>query len=92
MIEEEQKRCKQATPKDTWNLAYVFLFIHGVGFLLPWNVFINAREYFVDYKLNTTSSRNVDYRIHFVSYLGICAQLPNLIMAAWNTFYQSKTR
>lgn len=91
MKEDESKRGKQEIPRDNWNLAYIFLFIHGVGFLLPWNVFINAREYFVDYKLNTTISRNSDYRINFVSYLGICAQLPNLIMAALNTFYQSKT-
>ncbi|CAH8834351.1 unnamed protein product [Trichobilharzia szidati] len=76
-------------PVDRYNLAYIFLFLHGIGLLIPWNVFINAREYFVDYKLNTTTSFNADYRINLLSYFGFAAHFPNLCFAAWNTFYQS---
>ncbi|KAM7537419.1 hypothetical protein Aperf_G00000067116 [Anoplocephala perfoliata] len=63
----------------------------GIGFLLPWNVFINAKDYFVDYKLNTTISENADYRINFLSYIGIASQLPSFLLAAFNTFYQLKS-
>ncbi|KAA0185903.1 hypothetical protein FBUS_04828, partial [Fasciolopsis buskii] len=73
-------------------LAYCFLILHGIGFLLPWNVFINAREYFVDYKLNTTLSLEADYRINFMSYLGFAAHFPSLCFAAWNTFFQKSAR
>nr|CAH8832465.1 unnamed protein product [Trichobilharzia regenti] len=76
-------------PVDRYNLAYIFLFLHGIGLLIPWNVFINAREYYVDYKLNTTTSFNADYRINLLSYFGFAAHFPNLCFAAWNTFYQS---
>ncbi|OON21836.1 hypothetical protein X801_02262, partial [Opisthorchis viverrini] len=75
-----------------FNLAYIFLLLHGVGFLLPWNVFINAKEYYVDYKFNTTLSYDADYRINFMSYLGFAAHFPSLCFSAWNTFYQSGTR
>ncbi|KAG5454010.1 Equilibrative nucleoside transporter 2 [Clonorchis sinensis] len=78
-------------PRDKFNLAYTFLLLHGVGFLLPWNVFINAKEYFVDYKFNTTLSYDADYRINFMSYLGFAAHFPSLCFSAWNTFYQSGT-
>ncbi|CAH8467418.1 unnamed protein product [Heterobilharzia americana] len=76
-------------PVDRYNLAYIFLFLHGIGFLIPWNVFINAREYFVDFKLNTTISYNADYRTNLLSYFGLAAHFPSLCFAAWNTFYQS---
>ena len=30
-------------PKDRFNLVYMIMFIHGVGILMPWNMFINAK-------------------------------------------------
>ncbi|PIA57739.1 hypothetical protein AQUCO_00600454v1 [Aquilegia coerulea] len=33
-------------PKDSFNLAYIIYFILGAGFLLPWNAFITAVDYF----------------------------------------------
>ncbi|VUZ40866.1 unnamed protein product [Hymenolepis diminuta] len=78
-------------PRDRFNMAYLFFILHGIGFLLPWNVFINAKDYFVDYKLNTTISEKADYRINFLGYIGIASQFPNLIMAAFNTFFQKKS-
>lgn len=33
-------------PKDTFNIAYTIYFILGCAFLLPWNAFITAVDYF----------------------------------------------
>ncbi|EEF36986.1 equilibrative nucleotide transporter 1 [Ricinus communis] len=33
-------------PKDTFNFAYIIYFTLGVGFLLPWNAYITAVDYF----------------------------------------------
>ncbi|OAY34563.1 equilibrative nucleotide transporter 1 [Manihot esculenta] len=33
-------------PKDTFHLAYIIYFTLGVGYLLPWNAFITAVDYF----------------------------------------------
>ena len=30
-------------PMDRWNLLYLTLVLHGVGTLMPWNIFINAK-------------------------------------------------
>ena len=30
-------------PTDRWNLLYLTLVLHGVGTLMPWNIFINAK-------------------------------------------------
>ncbi|KAG6538813.1 equilibrative nucleotide transporter 1-like [Zingiber officinale] len=36
----------EAAPKDAFRLAYAVYFILGAGFLLPWNSFITAVDYF----------------------------------------------
>ena len=33
---------KKDPPPDTCFLAYVILYLHGIGHLLPWNFFITA--------------------------------------------------
>ncbi|KAK1416783.1 hypothetical protein QVD17_25899 [Tagetes erecta] len=33
-------------PKDTYHLAYIIHFILGTGYLIPWNAFITAVDYF----------------------------------------------
>ncbi|TYG37727.1 hypothetical protein ES288_D13G164500v1 [Gossypium darwinii] len=37
---------KQPSPEDKFNLGYIIYFTLGVGFLLPWNSFITAVDYF----------------------------------------------
>lgn len=32
-----------SSPVDTFHLAYLIFFLHGVGHLLPWNFFITAQ-------------------------------------------------
>ncbi|XWS34822.1 hypothetical protein CRYUN_Cryun21dG0070200 [Craigia yunnanensis] len=37
---------KPAKPEDKFHLAYIIYFTLGVGYLLPWNAFITAVDYF----------------------------------------------
>ncbi|KAL9258131.1 Equilibrative nucleotide transporter 1-like protein [Drosera capensis] len=52
------------TPSDTHHLAYIIYFTLGAGFLLPWNAFITA----VDYFTYLYPSLNVD-RVFSVTYM-----------------------
>lgn len=31
-------------PRDKLNIIYFILLLHGIGTLMPWNMFINARD------------------------------------------------
>ncbi|RXN27624.1 equilibrative nucleoside transporter 3 [Labeo rohita] len=42
-------------PEDSFNLVYIIFFLMGIGSLLPWNVFITAKQYWL-YKLSNNSS------------------------------------
>ncbi|KAG4992393.1 hypothetical protein AAZX31_09G206100 [Glycine max] len=37
---------KNKVPEDKWYLAYIVYFTLGLGYLLPWNAFITAVDYF----------------------------------------------
>ncbi|CAI8611654.1 unnamed protein product [Vicia faba] len=37
---------KEKAPEDKWHLAYMIYFFLGFGYLLPWNAFITAVDYF----------------------------------------------
>ncbi|WVZ03400.1 hypothetical protein V8G54_024206 [Vigna mungo] len=37
---------KSNVPEDKWDLAYIVYFFLGFGYLLPWNAFITAVDYF----------------------------------------------
>lgn len=50
-------------PKDTFHIAYIIYFILGTGYLLPWNAFITAVDYF-DYLY---PNRSVDRTFSAVS-------------------------
>ncbi|XP_077247974.1 equilibrative nucleotide transporter 1-like [Tasmannia lanceolata] len=54
-------------PKDAFHLAYIFYFTLGAGFLLPWNAFITAVDYFT-YLYPEVS---VD-RVFAVTYMLVC--------------------
>ncbi|CAH1784010.1 unnamed protein product [Owenia fusiformis] len=75
-------------PYDKFKLVYFILLLHGIGTLMPWNMFITAQSYFVDYKLNTTASQGTEYAANFLSYVGIAAQVPNVILNGVNLFCQ----
>ena len=49
---------------------------------------INEDQYFVNYKLNVTNpSPSVDnYRLNFLSYLGLASKVPNILLQILNMF------
>lgn len=87
-------------PIDTYRLVFFILILHGIGTLMPWNMFINAEAYFRNYKLGplTNSSTiavgqtsldiSVDelgnLRKNFISYLSLASQVPNVIFNGLN--------
>ncbi|KAL5022672.1 hypothetical protein ScPMuIL_001827 [Solemya velum] len=77
---------EQNEPRDRWRLVFFIMLIHGVGILMPWNMFINAKAYFEDYKLDSNVTEVVQVRQNFMSYIGIAAQIPNVLMSGVNAF------
>ncbi|CAL1546224.1 unnamed protein product [Lymnaea stagnalis] len=77
-------------PKDRLNIVYIVMIIHGIAILIPWNMFINAKAYFENYKLqsNQSSPALIDYRTNFMSYIGMASQFPNFLMNIINIFVQ----
>ncbi|XP_041369044.1 equilibrative nucleoside transporter 1-like [Gigantopelta aegis] len=77
-------------PPDRWRVVYIIMVIHGVGILMPWNMFITAKSYFEDYKLNSTGQSEdiAEYSKNFMSYVGMFSQIPNVVMGAINLFCQ----
>ncbi|KAJ7522806.1 hypothetical protein O6H91_18G027500 [Diphasiastrum complanatum] len=68
-------------PKDTFNVAYLIYFALGAGFLLPWNAFITAVDYF-DYLYPNT---HVD-RVFSIAYMFPCFILLLLLMDFGRTY------
>lgn len=86
-VEEMEKN----QPPDRLGLVYIIMVIHGIGILMPWNMFINAKSYFEEYKLdqgNETTPEVKEYSTNFMSYIGMAAQFPNAIMNLINLFCQ----
>ncbi|KAL0905179.1 hypothetical protein M5K25_027366 [Dendrobium thyrsiflorum] len=66
-----------AAPKDRFHIAYMVYFTLGMGFLLPWNAFITAVDYF-SYLYPGTP---VD-RVFSVAYMFSCL-VPLLFIVGW---------
>ncbi|ODM99939.1 Equilibrative nucleoside transporter 1 [Orchesella cincta] len=76
-------------PQDRFNLVYLILVIHGVGTLMPWNMFITAKDYFVSYKLSEKyTGQQSEYAANFLQYIGFAAQIPNVFFNWFNIFIQ----
>ncbi|VDP46003.1 unnamed protein product [Soboliphyme baturini] len=67
--------------KDRFNLVYLCFLLHGVGMLLPWNLFITAEAYFTKHKLAGSG-----YDKEFLWYVAVCSQTPNLLFNIINIF------
>lgn len=91
---ETQSMLPSTPPKDKYCAVYLIMLLHGVGTLMAWNMFITiAPMYFVDYKLKEHVNGTMvetDYSKQFFSYLGICSQLPNLLLNFVNIFMDAK--
>ena len=80
-------------PPDRFNIVYFILLLHGIGTLMPWNMFINASEYFEQYKLQPKNDNDTTmtlYQSYFLNYLGIVAQVPNVLLNGINVFCQCR--
>lgn len=75
-------------PRDRYKLVFLTLVLHGVGTLMPWNMFITAKNYFVEYKLNTDDEELSGYSTNFLPYIGYAAQVPNVLFNWLNIFVQ----
>lgn len=75
-------------PKDRYKLVFMTLVLHGVGTLMPWNMFITADKYFTDYKLVTEDGERSAYAKNFLTYIGFAAQIPNVLFNWINIFVQ----
>ncbi|XP_068219589.1 equilibrative nucleoside transporter 1 isoform X2 [Palaemon carinicauda] len=75
-------------PKDRFKLVFMTLVLHGVGTLMPWNMFITAKNYFVDYKLVGEDGEVSAYATNFLPYIGYAAQVPNVLFNWLNIFIQ----
>ncbi|XP_064095264.1 equilibrative nucleoside transporter 1-like [Macrobrachium nipponense] len=69
-------------------LVFMTLVLHGVGTLMPWNMFITAKNYFVDYKLVGEDGEVSSYATNFLPYIGYAAQIPNVLFNWLNIFIQ----
>ena len=88
-------------PKDSKNLVLVIMLIHGIGTLLPWNMFITADQYFkdkIDVNHNVTDGTEFRSEIlisqslqkNFMYYITISSKLPNVITQGINFMIQPK--
>ncbi|XP_063222993.1 equilibrative nucleoside transporter 1 isoform X3 [Bacillus rossius redtenbacheri] len=78
-------------PSDRLNLVYLTLLLHGIGTLLPWNMFITANDYFAKFKFSEEyTGRKLDYVTNFLNYLGFAAQVPSFLFNWLNIFVQIK--
>uniref|UniRef100_A0A2C9LT29 Equilibrative nucleoside transporter 1 n=1 Tax=Biomphalaria glabrata TaxID=6526 RepID=A0A2C9LT29_BIOGL len=83
-------------PDDRYHIVYLIMILQGIAVLLPWNTFINAKDYFENYKLQSHNVSNGssgsttldDYRTNFMSYIGMASQYPNFLMNIINIFVQ----
>ncbi|KAK7081856.1 Nucleoside transmembrane transporter activity protein [Halocaridina rubra] len=74
-------------PPDRFKLVFLTLVLHGVGTLMPWNMFITAKNYFVDYKLVEDGEMST-YATNFLPYIGYASQVPNVLFNWLNIFMQ----
>ncbi|ESO95122.1 hypothetical protein LOTGIDRAFT_117641 [Lottia gigantea] len=81
---QKAEELEKNPPNDRFRLVYLIMVIHGIGILMPWNMFINAKDYFENYKLNSTVSPVKEYQKNFLYYVGLASQIPNVFMSLVN--------
>ncbi|XP_053406703.1 equilibrative nucleoside transporter 1-like isoform X3 [Mercenaria mercenaria] len=84
----DEKHSLDHPPPDRYRMVFFIFLIHGIGILMPWNMFITAKKYFEDYKLDTPTSKDATYRSEFMFYLGIVSQVSCALISCVNTFFQ----
>lgn len=72
---------KPSVITDRYNLAYLILYLQGIGSLLPWNFFITARGYF-----EKKFENEPDLVANFESAFSVAAMIPNVLSLLVNVF------
>jgi len=88
IVESKGMELLYALPIDRYKLVYLIFLWHGLSTLMPWNMFITATSYFTDYKLASNDTQVKDYRMYWLSFLGITAQIPGVTLTGMNLFFQ----
>lgn len=73
-------------PHDRYRLIFLTFMLHGLGTLMPWNMFITAKGYFVDFKLESAHPGDMNYATNFLAYIGFASQIPNVCFNWLNVF------
>ncbi|XP_074653286.1 equilibrative nucleoside transporter 3-like isoform X2 [Tubulanus polymorphus] len=76
--------------KDRCGLVFFIFLFQGIGVMLPWHLFMTSKSYFTEYKM--AKAGNADYRLNFLSYIGIASQVPNMAWNGMNLFCQRNSR
>ncbi|CAO1425893.1 unnamed protein product [Diamesa tonsa] len=83
----ERAKMETDPPHDRYKLIFLVLVLHGIGTLTPWNMFITAKDYFVDYKLSSNyTGKESPYAANFLPYIGFASQIPNVLFNWLNIF------
>ncbi len=77
--------CRPEKTKDWMNMAYLILYLQGVGSLLPWNFFITARGYFESKFRNEPSIQG-----SFENAFSVAAMVPNVLSLLINVFLTNR--
>lgn len=64
----EQANLELNPPKDRFNIVYFTLLLHGIGVLMPWNMFITAKSVNINamlYKILPTAAKQWRFNFFF---------------------------
>lgn len=85
----ERVKMEMSPPIDKWKFVFLTFCLHGLGALMPWNMFITAKKYFVDFKLHESyTGIEAEYATYFLNSIGFASQIPNLAFNWINIFVQ----
>lgn len=68
--------------EDRYNFVFVCFLLHGIIVLLPWNIFINVKDFYIN-RLHESG-----YEKLFLQYLTFASQCPNVLFTFFNILCQ----
>uniref|UniRef100_A0A158PCE4 Equilibrative nucleoside transporter 1 n=1 Tax=Angiostrongylus cantonensis TaxID=6313 RepID=A0A158PCE4_ANGCA len=81
---EDMQKYTSTITRNHFRIVFFIILLHGIGVLLPWNMFITiAPNYYVEYWF-TINGTKTSYAKSFMSALGITAQIPNFLVSVIN--------
>ncbi|CAI5454925.1 unnamed protein product [Caenorhabditis angaria] len=95
---ETEEVVEDVPPEDSGNLVFYIILLHGIGTLMPWNMFINiSYDYYETFKMLANATIHpangavvggvaTVFSSNFQNYQTIAAQVPNLLLNFINIF------